>query len=254
MNRFEGKVVVVTGAASGIGEASARRFIDEGASVVLADRDQENLGRVEQSLPGDRILAHTSDVSSRTACDAVIAAAVERFGRIDVVVANAGINRTGTLTETTDELWREVLSTDLDSVFYLSRAAVPHLTATKGALVAVASVSAVGGGWSHAAYSAAKAGVANLMRAAALDLGPDGVRANAVCPGLTDTPMVAPILGNEAVMTKGYDRIALRRVAQPHEIAAAIAFLASEDASFITGTALTVDGGQTATDGGPKWL
>jgi meso-butanediol dehydrogenase/(S,S)-butanediol dehydrogenase/diacetyl reductase len=165
----------------------------------------------------------------------------------------AGMNLVGSVSETSDEDWRACMGSDLDGVFYLMRAALPHLIATKGSIVNVGSVSSLGGGWCHAAYCAAKAAVANLSRAVAIDMGAGGVRVNTVCPGLTDTPMVDSIMGNEAILKKGLERIPMKRVARPGEIASVIAFLASEDASYVTGAALPVDGGLVATDGGPNW-
>jgi meso-butanediol dehydrogenase/(S,S)-butanediol dehydrogenase/diacetyl reductase len=252
-NRFSGKVAIITGGASGIGEATARRFVEEGASVVITDRMKEKIERVAQSLPKDRALVHVADVSVRADCDALVAVAVERFGRLDTVVNSAGVNVVGAVSETTDEVWRNAIGTDLDSIFYITRAALPHLVSTKGSIINIGSVSSLGGGWSHAAYCAAKAAMANLSKAVAIDMAADGVRVNTVCPGLTDTPMVESIMGNEEVLKKGLERIPMKRVARPEEIASVIAFLASEDASYVTGAALPVDGGLVATDGGPKW-
>jgi meso-butanediol dehydrogenase / (S,S)-butanediol dehydrogenase / diacetyl reductase len=135
----------------------------------------------------------------------------------------------------------------------MTRAALPHLVSTKGSIINIGSVSSLGGGWNHAAYCAAKAAVANLSKAVAIDMGADGVRVNTVCPGLTDTPMVDSIMGNEEILKKGLERIPMKRVARPGEIASVIAFLASEDASYVTGAVLPVDGGLVATDGGPNW-
>jgi meso-butanediol dehydrogenase/(S,S)-butanediol dehydrogenase/diacetyl reductase len=182
-----------------------------------------------------------------------VAATVARFGRIDTVVNAAGMNLVGTIMETTDEIWNDCIGSDLSGVFYMSRAAYPYLIKTKGSIVNIGSVSSLGGGWTHAAYCAAKAGVANLTRSIACDGGVDGVRANTVCPGLTITGMVDAIMNDEALLQKAWERIPLQRAGQPEEVAAAVAFLASDEASWITGITLSVDGGQTITDGGPKW-
>ncbi|QBE65395.1 SDR family NAD(P)-dependent oxidoreductase [Pseudoduganella lutea] len=253
MQRFDGKVVLVTGGSSGIGAAAAKRFSDEGARVVIAGRNADKLHKLVAELPADRTLAVAADVSNSGECAKLVAAAVERFGRLDTLVNNAGANIVGSVAETDDETWRTCIGADLDSVFYMIRAALPHLEKTQGSVVNVGSVSSLGGGWSHAAYCAAKAAVANLTRSVACDAGKAGVRANTVCPGLTVTDMVSEIMEDEALLEKAWERIPLRRAGEPAEVAAAIAFLASDEAKFITGAALPVDGGQTATDGGPEW-
>lgn len=253
MKRFEGKVAIVTGGGSGIGEAAVRRFLDEGACVVISGRSQKRLAETAADMPRDRILVHPADVSDRVQCDRLVTAAVEHFGRLDTLVNAAGMNLVGTVDDTSDERWRACFGADVDSVFYMSRAALPHLRKTRGSVVNVGSVSSLGGGWSHAAYNAAKAAVANLTRSIACDNGCYGVRANTVCPGLTVTGMVDEIMKDEALLEKAWDRIPLRRAGEPAEIAAAIAFLASDEALWITGATLAVDGGQTCTDGGPEW-
>lgn len=253
MAAFTEKVVVITGGGSGIGAAAAARFIAEGASIVISGRNMDRLNRAKADFPADRVLAFAADVSRREECEALVAAAVERFGRIDTLVNNAGANIVGTIAETDDKTWRDCMGADLDSVFFMIRAALPHLTKSRGSVVNIGSVSSLGGGWSHAAYCAAKAAVANLTRSVACDVGKYGVRANTVCPGLTVTDMVSEIMKDDALLEKAWERIPLRRAGKPEEIAAAICFLASEQASFITGVALPVDGGQTSTDGGPEW-
>ncbi|GGY30466.1 SDR family NAD(P)-dependent oxidoreductase [Pseudoduganella albidiflava] len=253
MQRFDNKVVLVTGGGSGIGAAAAKRFSAEGARVVIAGRNADKLHKLVAELPADRTLAVTADVSDSGECARLVAATVERFGRLDTLVNNAGANIVGSVAETDDETWRACIGADLDSVFYMIRAALPHLEKTRGSVVNVGSVSSLGGGWSHAAYCAAKAAVANLTRSVACDAGKAGVRANTVCPGLTVTDMVSEIMKDDALLEKAWERIPLRRAGEPSEVAAAIAFLASDEAKFITGAALPVDGGQTATDGGPEW-
>jgi len=253
MNRFEGKVVLVTGGGSGIGLATVKRFQAEGASVVVAGRNEKRLKDAVSGLPEDKVLAVATDVSSREQCDRLVATAVSRFGRLDTVVNAAGMNLVGSVSDTSDENWRQCMGSDLDSIFYIARAALPHLRETRGSIVNVGSVSSLGGGWSHAAYCAAKAGVANLTRSIACDNGRFGVRANTVCPGLTITGMVDGIMEDEALLQKAWERIPLRRAGQPEEIASAVAYLASDEAAFITGITFAVDGGQTCTDGGPEW-
>jgi meso-butanediol dehydrogenase/(S,S)-butanediol dehydrogenase/diacetyl reductase len=251
--RFEGKVAIVTGGGSGIGEAIARRLLEEGASVAISGRTKKRLDETAQSMPSDRVLAQTADVANRADCDALVSATIERFGRLDTLVNAAGMNLVGTIQDTSDEDWEACIGSDLSGVFYMSRAAVPHLVKTKGSIVNIGSVSSLGGGWSHAAYNAAKGGVANLTRSTACDLGRFGVRANTVAPGLTVTGMVDEIMKDDALLEKAWDRIPLRRAGKPEEIASAVAFLASDEALWITGIVLPVDGGQTCTDGGPEW-
>ena len=252
-NRFEGNVVIVTGGGSGIGEAAVLRFLAEGANVVISGRSYSRLEQAAAGLPEEKILLKETDVSDSNACDALIKAAYERFGRIDTIVNAAGMNLVGAIGETTNKMWDDCIGADLGGVFYMSRAALPYLKETKGSIVNVGSVSSSGGGWTHAAYCAAKAGVANLTRSIACDLGADGVRANTVCPGLTVTGMVSEIMEDEALLEKAWERTPLRRAAQPQEVASAIAFLASYEAAYVTGITLAVDGGQTCTDGGPQW-
>lgn len=251
MNRFEGKVVIVTGAASGIGEATARRFSSEGAGVALVDRNELPLANVAKDLPEQLTLAHIADVSDSSAVDAMVATVVKRFGRLDVLVNNAGVWEGGDPAGITNEQWRYVMATDLDGVFFGCRAALPHLAKTRGAIVNTASVSGTGGDWSMGPYNAAKGGVVNLTRSLALDLGNKGVRINSVCPSLTRTGMTADMMNDEEILGKFRERIPLGRVCEPHEVAAVIAFLASDDASFVTGANIAVDGGVSASNGQP---
>ncbi|SEB85477.1 SDR family NAD(P)-dependent oxidoreductase [Streptomyces sp. PAN_FS17] len=253
MSRFDGKVAVITGGGTGIGLATARRLLAESASVVIAGRRKDRLEQAAADMPQDRVLIFPADVSVRAECDALIQASVDRFGRIDTLVNAAGMNLVGTVEQTSDEDWATCVGADLSSVFYTTRAALPHLRATKGSIVNVGSVSSLGGGWSHAGYNAVKAAVANLTRSVACDEGRHGVRANTVCPGLTVTEMVDAIMDDDALLEKAWERIPLRRAAQADEGASAIAYLASDEAAIVTGVALPVDGGQTCTDGGPEW-
>jgi meso-butanediol dehydrogenase/(S,S)-butanediol dehydrogenase/diacetyl reductase len=253
MSRFDGKVAVITGGGTGIGLATARRLLAEGASVVISGRRKERLQQAAADMPADRVLVFPADVSDRAQCDALIQAAIDRFGHIDTLVNAAGMNLVGTVEQTSDEDWHKCVGADLSSVFYTTRAALPHLRTTKGSIVNVGSVSSLGGGWSHAGYNAVKAAVANLTRSVACDEGKNGVRANTVCPGLTITEMVDAIMEDDALLEKAWERIPLRRAAQADEVASAIAYLASDEAAIITGIALPVDGGQTCTDGGPEW-
>jgi meso-butanediol dehydrogenase / (S,S)-butanediol dehydrogenase / diacetyl reductase len=171
MKRFESKVVIVTGAASGIGEATARRFSSEGACVALVDRNEMPLAKVAKELPAQSTLAHLADVSDSDAVDSMVATVVKRFGRLDVLVNNAGVYEGGGPAEITNEQWRKVMATDLDGVFFGCRAALPHLQKTQGSIVNTASVSGTGGDWATSPYNAAKGAIVNLTRSLALDLG-----------------------------------------------------------------------------------
>ena len=251
MRRFDGKVAIVTGAGSGIGAATAERLAEEGATVVLAGRREANLREVAARLPSGRALVQVTDVTDERAVAALIDATIANFARIDVLANNAGLFEGATVANATTEHWRRVLATNLDAAFFVSRAAIPHLVKSRGAIVNTSSVSGLGGEWGAAAYLAAKAALNNLTRSMALDFARDGVRVNSVCPTMTATAMTAGMASQPDLMAKFRDRIPLGRAAAPKEIAAVIAFLASDDASFITGVNLPVDGGTSASNGEP---
>lgn len=250
--RFHGVVVVITGAASGIGEATARRFSREGASVVLADRQKTKLNAVAKTLPKERTLAHVTDVANERSVEALMRATVKAFGRIDVLVNNAGIATGGKIADAKLSDWNEVITVNVTGVFNGCRAAMPHLVNSRGCIVNTASVSGLGGDWGMSIYDASKGAVVNFTRALALDHGRDGVRVNSVCPTVTLTPMTGSMRDDKKLMAKLAERIPLGRPAMPDDIAAVITFLASRDAGFITGVNLPVDGGVTASNGQPN--
>ncbi|MCD9028824.1 SDR family oxidoreductase [Luteimonas sp. BDR2-5] len=249
--KFDDKVVIVTGAGSGIGAATARAFSEAGASVVLADVDQQELDDIAGKLPRDRTLTIRTDVSRADDVDAMVKAAVDRFGGLDVIFNNAGILVEGPVDKTSLDDWNRIVAVNLTGVFLGSKAALPHLRERKGCIVNTASVSGLGGDLEMAAYDTVKGGVANLTRAMAIDHGRAGVRVNAVCPSLTRTGMTEDMQDDEATVKAFLDRIPLGRIGEPEDIAKVVLFLASDYAGFVTGVNLPVDGGVTASNGQP---
>ena len=241
--RLEGKVAIVTGADRGIGAATAQRLLDEGARVVVAD-----LKGCDGFGVGPRVAIALGDVSVRAEAEGIIATAIERFGRLDILVNNAGIvDRFLPVDEVTDELWSRVLAVNLTGPMYLSRAAMPHLVASKGVIVNVSSVGGLFGARAGAAYVASKHALIGLTKNIAATYAKDGVRAVSVAPGGVNTGIG---LGGEP-SARGFDALKRTlatsvRVAEPCEIASVIAFLASSDASFVNGEVLVADGGWTA--------
>jgi meso-butanediol dehydrogenase / (S,S)-butanediol dehydrogenase / diacetyl reductase len=252
MERFAGKVVLVTGAGSGIGAATARRFSQEGAVVVLVGHHRNNIAAVAKQLPSERTMVRVADVAKYREIEAAVESAVRTFGALDVMVNNAGVFAGSTVTKTKPADWQRVMDTNAGGVFNGSRAALPFLIKRRGCIVNTASVSGLGGDWAMSAYDASKGAVVNLTRAMALDYAPRGVRINAVCPSLTATDMTKDMVKNKKLVAKFMERMPIGRMAQPDDIAAVIAFLASDDARFVTGVNLPVDGGLSASNGQPN--
>ena len=244
---FAGRVGLITGAGSGIGRATARLLAERGGAVVAADVNAaaavETAAGIQDA--GGQAHGRGCDVTRAEDVDAAVAFTRERFGRLDVLVNCAGILRIAPLEATTEKEWSEVLSVNLTGAFLLTRAA---LTAMReqggGAIVHIASRAALRAKEGHGAYAAAKAGILQLTQMAAVEGAPHGIRVNCVCPGFVDTPMTRA--GYDAGAFEAWNRICpLGRAAQPEDIARAMLFLASDEASFITGVALPVDGGRT---------
>jgi meso-butanediol dehydrogenase/(S,S)-butanediol dehydrogenase/diacetyl reductase len=251
--RFSGKVAIVTGGASGIGAATARRLHGEGACVLIADVNGALGEALAQELGAERALYRHVDVSSWEDIQGMVDGAVAAFGRVDILFNNAGVGSFAATPQLSVEEWRRVIDIDLTGVFYGCRAAIPVMKAQGGgAIINTASASGLAGDYSFAAYNAAKGGVVNYTRAAGIDHARDGVRINAVCPGPVDTPIIAGIDAWPGVREAWNQRVPMGRFARPEEIAGVVAFLASDDASYMTGAVIAIDGGLTAHTGQPN--
>jgi NAD(P)-dependent dehydrogenase (short-subunit alcohol dehydrogenase family) len=237
---FYGKNVVVTGGANGIGWAISKSIAAAGGSVWILDLASENPVEAAQSIGAQACIADVTDRSS-------LEQAFDRAGVPDIVVVNAGVGGIASLPETTADLWNQTLAINLSGAFHTVQIATERMKhARRGSLVLTASTNSFDGEADLVAYNASKAGMLGILRTAANELGPYGIRINAVCPGLIRTRLTASSFSNPSVISNYFKHIALGRGGEPEEVAQAVMFLASDRASYITGTTLVVDGGQMA--------
>ena len=248
MSRFTGRVAVVTGSARGIGAATAQRFAQEGAAVAVLDLDQSAASATAAGLGAERALGVACDVSDAASVEAAVATVVGELGQLDILVNNAGVTRDNLLFKMSEDDWDMVMNVHLRGSFLMSREVQKHMVAAKyGKIVNLSSVSALGNR-GQANYSAAKMGLQGFTRTLAIELGPFGVNVNAIAPGFIVTDMTDDTARRVGVEPEEYRKGAaavtpVRRVGYPEDIAAAAAFLCSDEASYITGQTLYVDGG-----------
>ncbi len=248
MRRFENQVAIVTGAANGIGAATARRLAGEGAAVVVADRDEKGGGQTVDTIraSGGTATFAPVDVTSRAGVEALLAAALAAYGQVDVLANIAGVAFDEPFLEITDEKWDRTLAINLTGVFLCSQVVARHMAERKiaGRIVNMASTNGLVGEADLAHYNASKFGVVGLTMTMAIELAAHNIRVNSVCPGLIKTRLTQPALDNPEWVEGYLKKIPLNRFGEPEEVAAAVAYLASQDSGFITGHQLVIDGGQ----------
>lgn len=249
MSRIEGRIALITGAASGIGLATARRFAAEGAVVILADRNEGGLATARAALPGEAHQTATIDVTDEQAWAALAERITAQFGKLDILVNNAGFGKFASIAETTLDQWRSIISVNLDSVFLATKYMMPLLAASgRGAIVNMSSIRGIVAGPGTGSYSAAKGGVRMFTKATALECAEvgNGVRANSIHPGHIATPLTAPAYADAQIAKTLLADVPLGRIGEAEEIADGILFLASDESRYMTGAELVIDGGSTA--------
>lgn len=246
--RFKQKVVVITGASSGIGAACARSFAGEGARVVVVGRDRQRTASVAKEV--NALIGSTADITDPDACRELVRSILDAGGRLDVLINNAGTIIRRDTVDTTDEQWRHLMAINLDAPFFMAREAIKAMRKSGGgAIVNLSSTCGLVGCKGLMAYSASKGAIIQMTQSMALDCATDGIRVNAVCPGAVDTPMLFSKHGmtptREQMQKKQVETVPMQRWASTQEVVLAIAFLASDEAGYITGSHLSVDGGYT---------
>jgi NAD(P)-dependent dehydrogenase (short-subunit alcohol dehydrogenase family) len=246
--RFADKVVIVTGGGGGIGTAIAQRFAREGAQVIVTDSNNEGATETTKLITSEGLQATTivADISIGSACRDLVSVVIEKFGKIDVLVNNAGINRRGPLLELTEEDWDSTMAVNVTSMFHLCQAAIPHMIkAGGGAIVNTASQWGLHPAPGHIAYNVSKAAVASFTQNLARDYAPNKIRVNAVCPGEIGTPMLQKAAERKGLTFADFDKmVPFGRIGRPEEVASLVAFLASNEAEFMCGSLVEITGAQ----------
>lgn len=251
MKRLENKVAIVTGGASGIGEATVRLFLEEGCKVTVADVNQEALDAMSNEY-GESVLTLTVDVSKPKEVESMIQKTVAHFGKLDILHNNAGIGGFGLVPDITVEEWKKVFSIDVEGVFYGCKYAIPEMIKNGGGIIVnTASISGLGAEYAMATYNATKGAVINFTRTLANDHGGDNIRANAVCPGPIATPLLNAAIEDKNILKAYQEIIPSGRIGKPEEIAKVVLFLASDESSYVNGTTIVADGGIMARTGQP---
>lgn len=240
---LENQTAIVTGGAVGIGRAIAERYVEDGAEVVIADIDEDRGQDVAETIG---CTFRECDVTDYDAVEQLVEETVEEHGGLDVIVNNAGVASVTSVEEMELEEWRTIIDTNLDGVMHGTKAALPHLKESNGCIINLGSIYGLVGGKGAASYSAAKGGVVNFTQQVAIDYADQGVRVNSICPGFVETPMTEDLLESERFYSFIEQKTPMDRHGQPEEIAPLAAFLASDQASYITGANIPVDGGWTA--------